>query len=118
MEQCSLRLNGPNVKENEHIRMGQYHTLEVEIDRPIKITKECWESVHIDLLEEVSDPMKKADVAAIVMQEGLAHVCLIRSAMTKTLARIEKAMPKKKAVRVISRIHGRNTVIYIILCVF
>jgi protein pelota len=98
--QCSLRLNGPNVKENEHIRMGQYHTLEIELGRAFTISKDCWDSIHMELLDELSDPMKKAEVAAVVMQEGLAHLCLIKSAMTKTCARIEKSMPKKKQVSV------------------
>ena len=44
VEQCSLRLNGRNVEENEHIKMGQYHTLEVEIAHPITIEKQIWVS--------------------------------------------------------------------------
>ena len=30
-EQCSLRLNGRNVEENEFVKMGQYHTIDLEI---------------------------------------------------------------------------------------
>ena len=44
VEQCSLRLNGRNVEENEYIKMGQYHTLEVEIAHPITIEKQIWVS--------------------------------------------------------------------------
>lgn len=94
--ECSLRLNGPNVKENEYIRMGQYHTHQIELGRAFTVFKERWDGIHLDLLDDMSDPMKKAEVAAVVMQEGLAHVCLIKSSMTKTCARIEKTMPKKK----------------------
>lgn len=54
--------------------------------------------VYRDLLEDISDPMKKADIAALVMQEGLANLCLIKSAMTKTCAKIERNLPKKKQV--------------------
>jgi protein pelota len=42
--------------------------------------------------------LAKAEIAAIVMQEGLAHVCLIKSALTKVCAKIERTMPKKKEV--------------------
>ena len=41
MEQCSLRLNGKNVEENEFVKLGQYHTLDIVIGRPIAIEKEC-----------------------------------------------------------------------------
>ncbi len=42
VEQSSLRLNGRNVEENEHLKMGQYHTLELEIGHPVGIEKDCW----------------------------------------------------------------------------
>lgn len=97
-EVCTLRLNGSNIKENEHIKLGQHHTLEIEVNRSFKITKSFWDSIHLELLQDMCDPMKKADIAAVVMQEGLAHLCLIKSAMTKTCAKIEKIIPKKKQV--------------------
>lgn len=95
-EQCSLRLKGTNVKENEHLKLGQYHTLELEINRPCQITKEHWDSVHLELLADISDPTRKADIAALVMQEGLANLCLLKAALTKTCANIERSMPKKR----------------------
>jgi len=99
-EACALRLNGANVKENEHIKLGQHHTLEIELNRSFKISKQFWDSIHLELLRDMCDPMKKADIAAIVMQEGLAHLCLIKASMTKTCAKIEKTIPKKKQVSV------------------
>lgn len=98
-EQCALRLNGTNVKESEYIKMGQHHTLELEIGRPFTIHKNYWDSMNLELLDEISDPMRKAEIAAVVMQEGLAQLCLIKAAMTKTCARIERTIPKKKFVR-------------------
>lgn len=98
-EHCGLRLNGVNVKENEHIKIGQYHTLEIELDRPFFLTKESWDSISLDLLEELSNPLKKAEVAALVMEEGLAVICLVQATMTKTCARIEKGASKKKQVK-------------------
>lgn len=38
-EQVSLRVNGVNVKENEFIKLGQYHTVEIEMQRPLKLEK-------------------------------------------------------------------------------
>ena len=39
--------------------------------------------------------LQHADLAAVVMQEGLAFVCLITSAMTVDRAKIEVNIPKK-----------------------
>ncbi len=41
-EECSLRINGKNVQENEHIKLGQYHTLDIEVGNPVVIEKDCW----------------------------------------------------------------------------
>jgi len=38
-EQCSLRVKGVNVKENEYVKLGQYHTIEVELNRTAEISK-------------------------------------------------------------------------------
>jgi protein pelota len=96
-EQCSLRVNGRNVEENEHVKLGQYHTVELEMSRPFSIEKVRWDSVFLDRLAEACDPGRKAEVAAVVMQEGLAHVCLVTSAMTLTKAKLERSIPKKAA---------------------
>jgi protein pelota len=95
-EQCSLRINGTNVKENPHIKLGQHHTIELELNRSFELQKENWDAAHLELLDDASDPTKKADIAALVMQEGLAHLCLIKSALTKTCAKIEYVVGKKK----------------------
>ncbi len=39
----------------------------------------------------------QAEVAAVVMTGGLAHVCLVTSHMTVTRARIEMNIPRKRA---------------------
>lgn len=39
---------------------------------------------------------KTADLAAVVLQEGLAHVCLVRQSMTITKAKIEVPIPRKR----------------------
>jgi protein pelota len=93
-----LRLNGVNVKENEHIKIGQYHSLEIELSRPFSVSKECWDSISLDLLYELSNPVKKAEVAALVMEESVAHLCLVQSSMTKTCAKLEKASGKKNQI--------------------
>jgi protein pelota len=94
-EQCALRINGRNMQENEFVKMGQYHTIDLGIDSALALEKTCWDSVFLDLLVEASDPGKKADLAVIVMQEGLANICLVTTSMTIIKVKIERRMPKK-----------------------
>ena len=47
-------------------------------------------------LEQACDPTRTADVAAVVMHEGLAHVCLVTPSMTIVRAKIETNIPRKR----------------------
>ena len=42
------------------------------------------------------DVTRTADVAAVVMQEGLAQVCLVTPSMTIVRAKIEHNIPRKR----------------------
>ena len=46
---------------------------------------------------------RKADLAAVVMQEGLAYVCLVTSSMTLTRQRIEMSIPRKQGAAAMGR---------------
>lgn len=76
--------------------MGAYHTIDLELQRKFDITKQEWDSVSIDRIDEACDPNQNADLAAIVMQEGLAHICLILSSMTLVKSKIEMSIPRKR----------------------
>jgi protein pelota len=91
-----LRVKGINSEENQFVRMGAYHTIDLELNKKFNITKSEWDSVSIERIEEACDPNQNADLAAIVMQEGLAHVCLILSSMTLVKSKIEMAIPRKR----------------------
>jgi len=93
---CMLRLKGRNIEENQHVKMGAYHTIDLELNRKFTLQKVLWDSVHLDRVELACDPSKSADVAAVVMAEGLAHVCLVTSCMTITRAKIDVSIPRKR----------------------
>ncbi|CAL8108036.1 unnamed protein product [Orchesella dallaii] len=90
-----LRLKGRNIRENEWVKLGAYHTLDLEVNRKFTVSK-TWDSVDLDRLEVASDPTQKADVGAVVMQEGLANICLLLSNMTLVRAKIEQSIPRKR----------------------
>ena len=45
---------------------------------------------------EACDPGQNADLAAIVMQEGIANLCLVLSSMTLVKAKIEVNISRKR----------------------
>ncbi|RZF42583.1 hypothetical protein LSTR_LSTR001378 [Laodelphax striatellus] len=94
---CVLRLKGRNVEENQYVKMGAYHTLDLEQNRKFTLFKPEWDSVAIERVEMACDPTQvNADVAAVIMQEGLAHICLITASMTLVRMKIDQAIPRKR----------------------
>ncbi|KAL7506600.1 hypothetical protein ACHAXN_003859 [Cyclotella atomus] len=103
-----VRISGPNRVENEHVKMGQYHTLTLELDRQFSIEKICWDQIYLDRIEEAIHPEKEAEVACVVMDGGgLAHVCLVTGSVTVVKGRIEVNIPKKRTG---SSAHGKSVI--------
>lgn len=69
-EGCKLRVKGRNIEENEFVKMGAYHTIDIEPNRKFTLAKTEWDTVALERVEVATDPSKTADVAAITMQEG------------------------------------------------
>jgi protein pelota len=101
-----VRLSGTVQSENESVRMGAYHTLTLELNQNFSIEKLSWDQVYLDLLDEATHPERQAEIAAILMQPGLANVCVIAGALTLVKARVETNIPKK---RVGSSNHEKST---------
>jgi protein pelota len=76
--------------------MGAYHTIDLEVNRKFEITKPEWDSIALERVETACDVAQKADVAAVIMQEGIAHICLITSNMTIVRSKIDMAIPRKR----------------------
>lgn len=90
-----LRIRGKNILENEHVKIGAFHTMEVEPHRPFVLRKDVWDSLALETLRQASDPSASADLAVVLMQEGLAHILLIGKSVTITRSRIETSIPRK-----------------------
>lgn len=94
-KESQLRVKGRNVSESKYVRLGAYHTIDLEINRKFTLEKSCWDLIFLERLEIACDVGRSADLAAIVMHQGLAYVCLITSHMTVTKAKLEQTIPKK-----------------------
>jgi protein pelota len=61
------------VEENEHVKMGAFHTLDIEANRDVRIEKSEWDSISLERIEEASQPGRGAEVAAVVCGEGTVN---------------------------------------------
>ncbi|XP_069507774.1 protein pelota homolog [Ambystoma mexicanum] len=93
---CQLRVKGTNIQENDYVKMGAYHTIELEPNRKFTLAKKQWDSVVLERIEQACDPAFGADVAAVVMQEGLANICLVTPSMTLMRGKVETTIPRKR----------------------
>ena len=93
----SLRVSGTVSSENDLVSLGVHHTLDLEVNRPFALLKpEGWDSVALATLDQALSDDKNGAVAAVVMQEGLANICLITQFRTVLKVRIESVVPKKR----------------------
>lgn len=94
----TLHLNGRVSVENKHVKLGAYHTLDLELNRNFTITKtnSGWDSVARQVIKDACDPAEKAEIGAVVMQDGLANVCLVTEYMTVLRQRIDVSLPRKR----------------------
>ncbi|KAJ3167532.1 hypothetical protein HK101_011751 [Irineochytrium annulatum] len=91
-----LRVNGRNIEENKFVKMGGYHTLDVEENRPFTLAKEEWDVIALERIDTACDIASKSDVAAVVFEEGLANICLVTQNMTIVRQRLEVNVPRKR----------------------
>lgn len=95
---AALHISGPVIQENQHVRMGAYHTLDIEPNRDVRIEKaEGWDSIARARVEEAIVPGRGAEVAALVCGEGTAAFCLLSQHMTIVPHRISMSIPRKAA---------------------
>ena len=78
------------------MKLGSRHTIELSLNKKFKLEKNCWDIIALDTLKEASDPSFTAEIAAIMMESGIANLCLVTSKMTLPLLRIETTIPKNR----------------------
>ncbi|KAJ1995758.1 Translation factor pelota [Coemansia spiralis] len=92
----ALRINGRNIAENKFVGIGQYHTLDLEMNQPFTLRKSEWDLISLQRIKDACDITRQADVAAVTMHEGLAVICLLTQYMTVVRQRIEVPVPRKR----------------------
>ena len=60
-------LRGKNLTETEHVKLGAYHTVELEPQRPFSLEKQAWDAIDIERIHQATDPAASADLAAVLI---------------------------------------------------
>ncbi|KAF8165236.1 eRF1 domain 1-domain-containing protein [Crassisporium funariophilum] len=95
---AALHISGRVTSENPHVKLGAFHTLDVEANRDVRIEKnDGWDSVAQARVEEAIIPGRGAEVGAVVCGEGVAAFCLLSQHMTLVTHRINVPIPRKAA---------------------
>ncbi|KAL8743871.1 MAG: hypothetical protein Q9190_003825 [Brigantiaea leucoxantha] len=98
-QSAQLHVSGRIAEETKFTKVGQYHTLDLELQRNFTLEKDGedgWDSVAIGIVKEACDPVKSADVWAIVMQEGMANLAVLTGARTVLRQRVDVSVPRKR----------------------
>ena len=95
----ALQVNGTVVAENALAALGQYHTLDLELQRPFTLWKQHgWDSVAQTELQEALRTDKGDALVAVVLGDTLntAIVCLITEYQTLIKTRLEGSSNTKQ----------------------
>ncbi|KIL00611.1 hypothetical protein PAXRUDRAFT_711924 [Paxillus rubicundulus Ve08.2h10] len=92
----TLNISGRVTSENQHVKLGAFHTLDIEPNRDVRIEKiEGWDSIALSRIEESCVPGRGAEVGAVVCGEGTAAFCLLSQHLTVVTHRISVPVPRK-----------------------
>ncbi|CAI8508684.1 mRNA surveillance protein pelota [Pichia kudriavzevii] len=91
-----LRIKGVTTNALAEVPLGSHHTATVMIKEPVKVHKDIWDSHDDELVDNACTLEAKAEVGAVVLEEGVSHICLISDSMTILRNKIEKSIPKKR----------------------
>ncbi|CAK9065290.1 unnamed protein product [Durusdinium trenchii] len=84
-------------EENQWVKMGAHHTLEIELNNKLTLGKDRWDAMHLQELDEATDVHKTSEVAVLLMEAGLANFHLLTAVLAKDVHRVSVALPKKRA---------------------
>ncbi|KAK2768417.1 Translation factor pelota [Arachnomyces sp. PD_36] len=106
-QSSQLHVSGQITTETPHTKIGQFHTIDLELQRNFTLEKEVesgedggggWDSVAVEMLKDAVDigGNRRAEAVAVVMHEGLANICFIGQFQTILKQKVELTIPKKR----------------------
>lgn len=91
-----MRIRGKSMEPNEYVPLLSYHTAEVQLNKSFTLYKPEWDEISYGIVVKSCSIDEKAEVGAVVLEEGVAHLCLVADNMTVLRNKIEKLIPRKR----------------------
>eukprot|EP00434_Breviolum_minutum_P025959 symbB.v1.2.022951.t1/scaffold2067.1/size90749/11 len=57
-------------EENQWVKMGAHHTLEIELNNKLTLAKDRWDAMHLQALDDATDVHKTSEVAVLLIEIG------------------------------------------------
>jgi protein pelota len=92
----SIRFSGKNCEENQYVKMGQAHTIGIELNNKLTVSKDCWDFMFLQQLDQATDVHKTAEVAAVLLEAGTANFYLLTAVLAKDVHKVSVQLPKKR----------------------
>ena len=91
-----VRVSGVNVAENDYVKMGAHHTLEVGVRTKVTVTKGAWATHQREAVKRAADAAATAELVALLMDadRGEARLYVLTESLVKSAAAVDVAMPK------------------------
>ncbi|KAH7826810.1 putative protein pelota [Monocercomonoides exilis] len=108
-QELELRIKG-TIRDSHQlgIQNGSSHTLVMQTGRNFVLEKYKWDDLYLDRLREATEAPRSADIGIVVMQEGIAHVCVVKNSVTIEKAKVVTNIPRK-ASTFITRMGGSGS---------
>ena len=92
-----LQVAGQIAEETQYARLGQHHTLDLELHRNFTLEKaEGWDSISLQIVKEACDIKKGASAWAVVMEPGTANIAILMGERTVLRQRVSVPVPGKR----------------------
>jgi len=91
-----IRFSGKNCEENQWVKMGAHHTLDIELNNKLTLGKECWDFMYLQSLDAATDVHKTSEVAVVLLEAGTANFHLLTAVLAKDVHRVSVALPRKR----------------------
>lgn len=103
--------DGTNIS-SANVPLGKFLSFNITYEHQFTIFKHHFNKYARKLLKEAIDSEMKSDTAAVVLQEGISHICLLTTSSTILKQKIEVSIPKKKDKADISKLDEKNEAFY------
>uniref|UniRef100_A0A7E4V8G4 Protein pelota homolog n=1 Tax=Panagrellus redivivus TaxID=6233 RepID=A0A7E4V8G4_PANRE len=79
------------------VAIDRHHTMDIRVNTVFLLSKACWDSIDLERIEKAVAMRTENVMAAVVLHEGVAQICVITENMTVVKAKIEMQVARKRA---------------------